>query len=200
MLSTLTQWQHCCSLLQPKGSTHVQPSRCLLMLTHQPPPVAPQILQYHEVMSHTKGEANQMADTPLSHQHDLTDDELLTLFDFELFLQEKPWHMCQLPTMMHLALNSSLHGRHPDVIALCLLLKPTEPISSCTVWLSAKISAMTLSCLKSPSTGTSISSSSLDADTIVASVPVVQSPSNLSKWQRPYMPWARSSHNWDLQI
>ena len=88
-----------------------------------------------------------MADT-LSRRHDLTDNELLTLFDSK-YPQTKPWHMSQLSTKMLLALNSSLQWKRPDV-ASCLLHSLTEPLSSTTGWLSAMALVMTLSSLMSP--------------------------------------------------
>jgi hypothetical protein len=62
----------------------------------------------HEV-SHMSGKAQEMADT-LSRHHDLTDEELLTLFDHR-FPQDKPWRMCHLPDEMLLALNCSLRRK-----------------------------------------------------------------------------------------
>jgi hypothetical protein len=51
----------------------------------------------HEV-SHMSGDTQEMANT-LSHHHDLTDQQLLTLFNHH-FPQDKPWRMCHLPNGM----------------------------------------------------------------------------------------------------
>ena len=64
----------------------------------------------HEV-SYMSGEAQEMADT-LSRHHDLTDEQLLTLFDL-CFPQDKPWRMCHLPNEMLSALNCSLQRKRP---------------------------------------------------------------------------------------
>ena len=138
-----------------------------------------------------------MADT-LSRRHDLTDHELLTLFDSE-YPQTKPWHMSQLSNEMLLALNSSLRRKRPDV-ASCLLHSPTEPLSSTTGWLTATALVMTLSSLMSPLLSSSTSSLSSASNTDEASFPVVWSPSDLSMWRRPYVLLARSSPNWGRQI
>ena len=106
--------------------------------------------------------------------------------------------MYQLHTGMLLALSSSLCWKCPDVVS-CLLLSPTEPLYSTTGWLTAMALVMTPSCLKSPLPSSSISSSSLVADTDRVSYPVAQYPSNLSMWQRPYAPLAWSLHDWGKQ-
>ena len=138
-----------------------------------------------------------MADT-LSRRHDLTDHELLTLFDSE-YPQTKPWHMSQLSTEMLSALNSLLRQKRPNV-ASCLLHSLTEPLSSTTGWLTATASVTTLSSPMSPLLSSSTSSLSLASDTGKASFPIARSPSDLNVWQRPYAPSARSSPGWGRQI
>jgi hypothetical protein len=64
----------------------------------------------HEVL-HMSREAQEMANM-LSRHHDLTDEQLLTLFDF-CFPQDKSWHMCHLPDEMLLDLNCLLRHRRP---------------------------------------------------------------------------------------
>ena len=107
--------------------------------------------------------------------------------------------MYQLNTRMLSALDSLLHWKHPN-IASCLPHHPTEPLYSTTGWFTAMASVMTLSCLISPLPSNSTSSLSLASDTNGVSYPVAQSPSNLSMWQRPYAPLARSLHDWGKQI
>ena len=66
---------------------------------------------YHHEVSHIAGEANTMANI-LSCHHDLSDAQLLTLFNAH-FPQAEPWCMYCLPTAMLSALISSLQQRRP---------------------------------------------------------------------------------------
>jgi hypothetical protein len=66
--------------------------------------------RYCHVVSYMSGEAQEMAADTLSHHHDLSDEQLLMLFDLR-FPQEKPWRMCHLPDEMLLALNCLLRWK-----------------------------------------------------------------------------------------
>ena len=70
---------------------------------------------YHHEVSHITGEASTMADI-LSRCHDLSDAQLLTLFNTH-FPQAKPWCMYHLPTVTLLALISSLQQRRPTTVS-----------------------------------------------------------------------------------
>jgi hypothetical protein len=103
---------------------------------------------------------NVMADI-LSRRHDLTDTQLLTLFDAR-FPQDVPWRMCLLPPATLSALNSSLQRRRP---ATASWLRPGlgEPTSSTPGWLLPPPSPTIRSSSTSLGTPTSTSSSSMPA-------------------------------------
>ena len=149
---------------------------------------------YHHKVSHIEGKANAMADI-LSQQHDLTDLQLLTLFNTH-FPQDMPWHMCRLSAAMLLALTSSLWWKQPNT-ALWLQPKLIEPICLPLGWISP------CPLTKSPSskitlpTCIPISSSSLVATAMGSSL-AAASLLVLNVWRKPYMPapWGRSLPDW----
>ena len=173
---------------QRKGSsTSLGPRSFLLRLhaAHQ------RLHRYVPRSSHIPGVHNQMADL-LSRRWDLSDAQLLTLFDTS-FPQDTPWKLCHLNSGMRSAVTSALSKQPSPLGPLINAIAPaTPPLTSGLPSSPLLISPRTSSRQARPYLG---SSSSPCAGVLAPCLPA-DGPSSLDQWRTPYASWRRPTRWW----
>lgn len=146
--------------------------------------------RYVALHDHIAGTANLMADDA-SRRWDLTDDDLLTHFNF-VYPQALPWQMLPLHSSTNSALIGALFKKRRGP-ASQLVAPPPLPARGISGLPSAAPSASTPTiCRQTPSP---FSKSSPSASALVHSHPA-DGASSLGPWRTPSAVWARRMPHW----